>query len=354
MSDDLLVQLSPARVQLEPGGQPVEVSVTIQNRSDSPAEYAIELSGLQRDWYTAPPTSVRLFPEDRDQVRFMLRPPRSAGRGTYVYRIVVQAGPTRETAEGTLEITGTPAYRLELTPRRMTRRGSGTFQVQLLNTGTADVTLALEAQDAEGNCQLRFARDATVRVPAGQRVQVPLRVRPDQRPWAGSDRSYDFTVAARPDNSGVAPQTIPGQFTHHPRLASWAPIGRTLAIMCVLGLALVFVVTILPASMAGPVGKLRSGLCSVPTIDSLCGKPAPPVPCVYDAGFADYAATESELIGPCVTGPLSDPFGNVRQYTRNGMLFWQHDSNTDYFFKGDSLYGFFDGKSTLVHGSGAS
>src|ERR687885_133722 len=57
-SERVSIELTPARVEMEPGGSPVEVVVTIQNLSDVVEQYAVELSGLDADWYTAPVTRV--------------------------------------------------------------------------------------------------------------------------------------------------------------------------------------------------------------------------------------------------------------------------------------------------------
>src|ERR1051325_5024878 len=92
-SERLSVELSPARVEMEPGGSPVELVVTIQNLSDVVEQYAVELSGLDADWFPAPVTSVGLFPQDSDQVRISLRPPRRPGTraGSYKFRVTVRA-----------------------------------------------------------------------------------------------------------------------------------------------------------------------------------------------------------------------------------------------------------------------
>ena len=340
---------------MAPGGPPVEVTVTIQNRSDGVAEYAVELIGLEAEWFTPPPTSVRLFPQDREQLRFALRPPRRAAKGNFVYRVLVRSsrGTAQAAAEGALEVTGTVDYRLEVVPRRQTGRGQATFQAQITNIGTADVRLTLDGQDVDGNCDVRFPRGGSTVVQAGQKVDVPVRVRPFQRPWIGQERSYDFNVTARPDDPTAAPQTVAGQFTHQPRLASWAPVRTTLLVLGGVVVALALVAVVLPSGLAGPMGGLRGIVCEIPIIGSLCGVRQAPPTCVYDEGFKAYAEAETQLIGPCVTSPLADSFGNVRQYSKNGVLFWQHDSNTVYFFKGDSLYAFLDEKSVLIHGTGA-
>jgi hypothetical protein len=181
---------------------------------------------------------------------------------------------------------------------------------------------------------------------------VPLRVRPHQRPFIGQQRSYDFSVSARPDEATVAPQSVAGQFTYRPALRSWAPIRNTVLGVVGVVVALMVILAVLPAGIAGSVGVVRV-MCGIPVIGALCGRPAE-VACTYDQGFLAFAETESQLIGQCVTPALDDPHGNVRQYTRNGVLFWQRATNEVFFFGGDSVWGFIGQKATLLHGSGAT
>src|SRR5262249_55009957 len=142
------VELAPARVEMEPGGTPIEIVATIQNLSNVVEQYAIQVGGLDSDWYTAPVTSVSLFPQDRDQVRISLHPPRRQGlrAGSYPFRVVARArnGTAQQTATGVLDVHGVPVYRIDLAPRRQTARGKGGYKLQIANTGAAEVRLALE------------------------------------------------------------------------------------------------------------------------------------------------------------------------------------------------------------------
>ena len=75
--------------------------------------------------------------------------------------------------------------------------------------------------------------------------------------------------------------------------------------------------------------------------------------CSFEFGFKDYAEAEPKLVGECTSGVYYDGFGNGVQYTRAGMLFWQKDSNTVYFFRGSSVWAYIQGHSQLLYGSGA-
>jgi hypothetical protein len=232
VSDKLLVQLNTDQIVMEPGGTPFEVVATVQNLGDVVDQYTVELSGLDQDWFTAPVTSVGLFPRDREQVRISLHPPKRPGlrAGAYPFRITVRSrgGTVQESVEGTLNIRGRAVYRVDITPRRMTARGGGTFKVQIANTGNADVRLALEGRDAENACRIRFSDEQPL-VPAGNKKEIPVNIQPLNRPWVGPERPYDFTITARPQDAGGDPQTVPGQFTHKPLFGSWAPVRTALA-----------------------------------------------------------------------------------------------------------------------------
>src|ERR671929_2206566 len=96
--DKLLVQLNTDQVVMEPGGTPFELVVTVQNLSKVIDQYTIDLTGLDRDWFTASVTSVSVFPDDRIPVRIMLHPPKRPGvrAGAYPFRVIVRS---RETAD---------------------------------------------------------------------------------------------------------------------------------------------------------------------------------------------------------------------------------------------------------------
>ena len=70
-------------------------------------------------------------------------------------------------------------------------------------------------------------------------------------------------------------------------------------------------------------------------------------------GFKEFADAESKLVGDCTSSVYYDHFGNGVQYTREGMLFWQKDSNTIYFYRAASVWGYIQGHSQLLYGSGA-
>src|SRR5262245_59226661 len=103
----LNVTLDPERIEAPPGGPPVDVTVTLHNLSDKVEQFTLDVVGLEPDWYSAPVTSVGLFPGDRDQVHFTVRPPAGPGfrAAAYPFRLIIRAnGSGEETlVEGQLD-----------------------------------------------------------------------------------------------------------------------------------------------------------------------------------------------------------------------------------------------------------
>jgi hypothetical protein len=75
--------------------------------------------------------------------------------------------------------------------------------------------------------------------------------------------------------------------------------------------------------------------------------------CKFEFGFKELAEAEPKLVDKCTSKVYYDHFGNGVQYTKTGILFWQKESNTIYFYRGSSIWGFIQGHSQLLYGSGA-
>ena len=81
----------------------------------------------------------------------------------------------------------------------------------------------------------------------------------------------------------------------------------------------------------------------LPALDSRCD---------FGLGFKDFAEQDRPLVGTCISRVGYDRFGNGLQYTDRGVLFWQKESNTVFFFLADSVWTNLEGKPQLLHGSG--
>ncbi len=367
MPGKLSVELNPARIEMEPGAPPVEAVVTIQNLGDLVEQYSVDVIGLDSDWYTAPVSSVGLFPQDRDQIRISIHPPKRPGvkAGAFHFQVRVRArgGGAEEKAEGVLDVRGFAVFRVELSPRRRKAKGQGQFKVQLSNSGTADVRLALEAQDDEDACLFRLPDDPVL-VSAGSKTEVPISVVPKKRPFSGAEKSYSFTLTARPEGSRGDPQKVQGQYTFEPFMRNWGCVLRIVLVVLVIGLLVLGAGTLLrnpivsrlvPQRLQVARGQLCGTLFRVPVLGGLCGAGPRATTvetreCTFEGGFKEFSDAEKTRVGACTTDVAYDGFGNGIQYTRNGTLIWIKASNTVYFFTGQSLYVRVADKTRLLDG----
>ena len=361
MPGNLLVELNPQTPRIEDGRGAVDLTIVVQNQGDVLDQYQVEISGLDTAWYRQPP-DISLFPSERGEFKLNVRPNGSRiSRGNYPFTVKVRShsGTVEESANGVLEVGGLGQLQLSFEHDEQTGHRQGTYTLRLSNDGSADVQAALEATDAEAACTIRFTRGNQVLVPASGRAEVQLQVRPRKRPWIGPDRTYKFSVTARALSGGAEPKSAPGAFTHRPWLRSWGPIK--LIAFTLVGAAVLLVVAALLYSAGVPqqfprraaigFNVARGSLCRIPALTSRCpidafaALPEREARCAYDGPFKDYADAEAALIGPCISSVSYDEFGNGLQYSENGVLFWQKDANTVYFFTGVDVYAFLQNKS---------
>lgn len=366
-AETLRLEVSPSRIEMGAGDPPVEITVTLENLGDVVEQYVVDLVGLEPDWYTAPGGTVGIFPQDHDDVRISVHPPRRPGvqAGSYSFRVRVRSrGSAQEmVAQGRLELRGYAVFRLDIMPHRQTARRRGRYQVQLANTGNADTQLFLDARDAEEGCRFRFPKDDAPIVAAGSRMELPLIVGPKRRPWVGPDHRYELTVTARPQAGSGDPKTVTAQYTHHPLFESWAPVWKAIVAVVVV-LALLVGAGIVVESGVMPEfsrrvqsgsGMMRGASARIPGLGPLLrlspdAEPRPDPNCRLTLDFQQLAEASGELVGTCVTRAAYDGFGNASQYTTNGVLFWARASNTPYFLKDECLYAFVEGKTEVMHG----
>src|ERR1700704_5165122 len=92
-SEGLRIELSPTHVEVLPGASPVEVTLSVHNRSRVVEQCTVDVVGLDSDWFTNPSRSVALFPGDSDRLSFTLHVPARDGlrAGEYPFGVVARS-----------------------------------------------------------------------------------------------------------------------------------------------------------------------------------------------------------------------------------------------------------------------
>ncbi|MFC1968049.1 hypothetical protein ACFLVX_01495 [Chloroflexota bacterium] len=217
MSDKIEVTATPESL-VTTAGETVETSATLHNLGQSIDQFTITIEGLDASWYTLPVSSVALFPNDKDNLKILLSPPKTpeTKAGSYPFRIRVasQADPKEAaTVDLNIEIQALPELELSISPPRITGR-RGVYQILVNNPGDSEAKLHLEASDAQGT--LRYdLQPEDLTVSGKSRAQSTLEVSLGWMALFGGEKELDFQVLATLSEAEEG-KTVDGQLVRIP------------------------------------------------------------------------------------------------------------------------------------------
>ena len=211
MPERIELNADPLNVAMR-GGDTAEVVASLRNLGQTVDQLIVSIDGLDQDWYSLPVSSVALFPNDKDNLKIILHPPRTAETeaGTYPFhiRVTSQEAPDEAiTAELTLEIRALLEIELEISPQSIAGR-RGTYTIGMRNIAQQEAMLRLKASDAQGRLRYRLEPE-TLAMPGGNHSEATLEVRPGWKAFFGREKEFDFKVAAVPLESGSAADFCP-------------------------------------------------------------------------------------------------------------------------------------------------
>ncbi len=234
------VSLSQQAVTVAPG-RSADVAVTIHNVSPRDDRYRVEVSGVDPGWIRMSTADSAVAGRAQGQLTMTIAPPQApkSRAGTFQASITVKSQQSSEevTADVAITVAAVLAYTVSLTPPVRSSRFEGRFVVTVENVGNAPIALSLTAGDVERAAAFEFKTDAPV-VPPGERVEIPLAVKPGRLRLMGRARSHQFTVTVRPLAGDLPPQTARGEFVHRPVIPAWAPAAAGLLLALLAGVAL--------------------------------------------------------------------------------------------------------------------
>jgi len=218
MSGKIEVTVAPTTFELS-AGDTVEATTTIRNLGQSVDQLTLSVDGLDPSWYILPVSSVALFPNDQDNLKIILHPPKTPETkgGSYPFHISVvsQENPDEKSiVDVTLEIQALPEVDLSISPPNTSGR-KGTYQIVANNPGDRETTLHLTASDVQRKLQFHLHPESLT-VPGGSRSEATLDV---QLNWLtflfSGGKDFGFQVSATLPEAMEA-RTISGQLVHIP------------------------------------------------------------------------------------------------------------------------------------------
>jgi len=135
-------------------GDKVETNLNLRNLGQTIDQLTISIEGLDADWYAIPVSSVALFPNDEDNLKIILEPPKAdkirAGLYTFHIQVSSQTNPEEiNSIDMSLEIQAVPELEISISPQSIT--GSrGIYHIEINNPGESEVNIQLQCSDPNG------------------------------------------------------------------------------------------------------------------------------------------------------------------------------------------------------------
>ncbi len=217
MGDRIEVTLSPTTYTVAAGDN-VEAIAILRNLGQTVDQFTLSVEGLESDWYTLPVSSVALFPNDQDDIKIILHPPKAAEIKTDSYAFQVKVTSQEAPEEATivdlvLKASKAPELELIITPQRIAGR-RGTYRIAVNNPGDVEASLHLDVSDVSGSLRCVIHPDTLV-IPGGHRSTASLEIGLGWLALIGGEKEFDFQVVATVSDSGEA-ININGQFIRIP------------------------------------------------------------------------------------------------------------------------------------------
>lgn len=287
MSEEILLNITPARVVVDPGGT-AQVVLQVQNRTAVVDDFVVEVLGDAANWTTLDRPQVPVFPDGTETVQVTIHPPRAASpaAGTIAvgFRVRSSVNPTLSSVEECsvvvqpfVEVAG------EIAPKTARGRFSASHRLRVINKGNAPVNVSLRAEVQQGDANIAVPAGSLV-VDRGQRTTAKIKVHPSSSRWQGSDEMHSYRLHIEPQ--GGAPVAIDGMMRQRPILG--VPIATLL-------IGALLVMGALAVYGKGPGAPIRTALRWTGVVDQ--APSAPPSTVAQSTSAPTQQATQQTTTG---------------------------------------------------------
>ncbi len=232
-------ELTGPDMAVAPGAH-AQAVLTVENTSDAPDHYFLEIDGLPKGWVRIDRVELTLYPGEAGQAVLSFKPLRRSETRPGDYPFVVRARARSKPAEtidvpAVLSVLPYSGFGMALDDGHVVF--GEPFKVYLHNQGNTPLTLDLGAVDPASMLHVQFAAQR-IQLGPGERQTVAGEVYPrHRRLWGGPVQREFFVIARSHDPSGFI-AAVPGTVAEQGVLPAWLPL--LLIPLALLGLLVVF------------------------------------------------------------------------------------------------------------------
>jgi len=235
-----------AEVEVE---QSAVFELEVVNAGPIVASFHMSLQGVPPDWVEIQNGVFNLNEGGRARVNVRVTPRREPASTAGIHNISINVSspnyPGHE-VEIPFELTILPYYEFglgNLSPKQQRiswRKRTGLVHLPITNRGNSSADFLVSAIDEENGCsfdfhineELRLTRQATVSIPAGGKLDLPIEITPlKQALFALRSKRYHFTTTAQISQQIASPQTISASVTSLPLFGWWSIMLGILTIL---------------------------------------------------------------------------------------------------------------------------
>jgi hypothetical protein len=133
--------------------------------------------------------------------------------------------------DGEVTVEGIRQFQARFVENRA-RGTSGTFRIEVENTGSQPLDVSLQAEDPQDRLSFRWPAPGTIE--PGGRDFIPLKVGARRNSLIGQEEGFPFSVTVRAEGSSDEP-ILNGRLVHRPLMGNW--VGGLLTILLAMALA---------------------------------------------------------------------------------------------------------------------
>lgn len=244
----ILVNLPRRQAEVEVG-QTAYYELEIINAGPIVAGFQVTTQGLPAEWVTVTPPMVNLYEGQRATVRITVTPPRGPQSLAGSHSLTVGVASVNYgglSVKNTLTLVILPYYEFtigSLSPRQQRiywRKRSGVVTLPISNLGNSAADFNVSALDEENGCSFDFevskgverSRQATLTIPAGESIKLPIEITPLKRPVAAfRSRSYHYTATVQVAQQASLSQSVSGTATSVPLIGWWTIVLTILLLL---------------------------------------------------------------------------------------------------------------------------
>ena len=237
--------------------QTATYQIEVINAGPIVASFSVRLQGAPSEWVEINPRTFNLNEQQKITVTIKVNPPRSpeSTAGKHPLTILVSSpNYPRNQINIPVDLIIQPYFQFTLgtlSPRQQHisyRKRVGTTRLPITNQGNGDADFSVTAQDEENGCNfdfnvskdLQLNKQATVNIPAGTTLTLPIEITPLKRSvFAWANKRYQYTSTVRVADQPVTPQIVSGSVSSSPLFGWWSIVLGLIFIGVLIFLALI-------------------------------------------------------------------------------------------------------------------